>query len=82
MTNNPHICPIGLTDMEDPVLASDGHSYDRINILKWLEQKKISPITRKPITTVLIDNIALRSDNYKPYKRQKKYERSCCLLCF
>lgn len=68
---DPYMCPIGLTEMEDPVVASDGYSYDRVNIITWYNIAKISPMTRKPITGVLIDNIALRKHCYKPYNPPK-----------
>jgi hypothetical protein len=29
--------------MEDPVIAADGHTYDRSNIVKWLATKDTSP---------------------------------------
>ena len=29
------ICPLTLTLMEDPVLATDGHSYERMALLEW-----------------------------------------------
>lgn len=76
--NDPRVCPIGLELMEDPVLASDGHSYDRCHILKWFSVSKTSPVTNMPINTRLFDNIALRGSNYKPYiptKQNKKRNR-------
>lgn len=69
--NNPYICPIGLEEMKDPVVASDGHSYDRHNIEKWSQHSKVSPISREPMTTFLVNNIALRGSNYKPHKLNK-----------
>ena len=38
-------CPITLCVMRDPVIASDGHSYERAAIENWLEQHKTSPVT-------------------------------------
>jgi hypothetical protein len=32
--------------MVDPVVASDGHTYERRNILEWLRTKNVSPKTR------------------------------------
>ena len=42
-------CPISLDLMLDPVVASDGHTYDRSNIEQWLEDESSSPITREPL---------------------------------
>jgi hypothetical protein len=39
------ICPITLKLMEDPVLASDGHSYERTAIERWLRANNRSPKT-------------------------------------
>lgn len=40
-------CPIGLNIMKDPVIAGDGHVYDRTNIYNWFNQ---SNSTRSPMT--------------------------------
>eukprot|EP00210_Caulerpa_lentillifera_P006974 g6669.t1 len=54
-------CPITFEVMLDPVIAADGHTYERTAIGKWLSQKKISPITRQPISSdVLIPNLAIK----------------------
>jgi len=31
--------------MSDPVVAADGHTYDRRNILQWLQRSIHSPVT-------------------------------------
>ena len=31
--------------MEDPVVAADGHTYERRNILRWLQHSIHSPTT-------------------------------------
>ena len=38
-------CPIGMEIMIDPVIASDGHNYERTNIVRWLLNSNISPMT-------------------------------------
>ena len=35
--------------MEDPVLASDGHTYERKALKTWLEQSDRSPLTNAPL---------------------------------
>lgn len=37
-------CPITYDIMEDPVVASDGHTYERTAIERWLAEKRTSPI--------------------------------------
>jgi len=38
-------CPIGHTIFEDPVIAADGHTYERSAIRYWLLNHETSPIT-------------------------------------
>ena len=48
--------------MKDPVICSDGHTYERSAIEKWLSTEKHSPMIRQIITNnSLIPNIALRN---------------------
>jgi hypothetical protein len=42
-----YICPITKDVMGDPVVASDGHTYERISIMQYLENEGKSPITRQ-----------------------------------
>jgi Mg-chelatase subunit ChlD len=54
-------CPIGMDIFSDPVIASDGHTYERENIMKWLDMNTHSPMTRQPMTlSYLVTNYALR----------------------
>ena len=39
------ICPITTELMSDPVMAADGHSYERSAIERWLATKSTSPMT-------------------------------------
>ncbi|RHY31659.1 hypothetical protein DYB32_003283 [Aphanomyces invadans] len=55
-------CPIGGKRMEDPVVASDGYSYDRRFLEAWLEVQSTSPTTQQPLPSkVLLPNHALKS---------------------
>ena len=47
-------CPIGGTLIRHPVIAEDGHTYERDNITKWFLQKASSPKTNLPIGKSLI----------------------------
>ena len=38
-------CPISGQPMRKPVVAADGHTYDRSSIRKWLRRSDISPLT-------------------------------------
>lgn len=61
-------CPITQSRMEDPVVASDGHTYSRAAIEEWIltckksKQPARSPCTNLPLKTkVLTPNLALAS---------------------
>jgi hypothetical protein len=58
------VCPILLELMSDPVVAADGHSYERSAIMAWIERngaKSLSPITGKKLRDLkLKTNNALR----------------------
>jgi hypothetical protein len=54
-------CPIGMEMMCDPVVCSDGHSYERTHIEDWFSRSDISPITGNPVNKdFLVPNHALR----------------------
>ena len=57
------VCPISMELMEDPVLAMDGHTYDRSSIEAWLKTgKKTSPKTNAPLPSLtLVPNHAVKS---------------------
>ena len=46
-------CPITLSLMRNPVTASDGQTYEKEAIEKWMKKNNnSSPFTRKPITSI------------------------------
>ncbi|KAL1528062.1 hypothetical protein AB1Y20_009428 [Prymnesium parvum] len=49
----PHelLCPISHELMSDPVLAADGHAYERSCIEEWLTRQRTSPLTGEPLPT-------------------------------
>lgn len=56
-------CPITLEYFEDPVIAGDGHTYERAALLTWMANNSTSPVTRLPLNlnAPLIPNHTLRS---------------------
>ncbi|KAF0290863.1 WD repeat, SAM and U-box domain-containing protein 1 [Amphibalanus amphitrite] len=55
-------CPITRELMVDPVVCSDGYSYERSAIAAWLKERTSSPMTNEPLAAlVLVPNHALRS---------------------
>ena len=54
-------CPLTLSAMRDPVVASDGHSYERTAIEEVLRANHPrSPLTREALKPELVPNHALR----------------------
>ena len=55
------VCPITQELMDDPVMAFDGHTYERRAIESWLKRRHTSPKTGEELTTaVLLPNHAIR----------------------
>lgn len=60
--------------MRDPVIAEDGHTYEKAVIEKWLEKSPTSPMTRQQLSSaMLIPNFALKQliDQWKDEQRRK-----------
>jgi len=56
-----YMCPIGQDIMKDPVIAEDGHTYEKVNIETWVRKHGTSPITRETISpSILITNRVLK----------------------
>ena len=48
--------------MQDPVITSDGHTFERVAITQWLQGSNTSPKTGAALpNNNLIPNIALRN---------------------
>eukprot|EP00271_Cylindrocystis_brebissonii_P011292 TRINITY_DN2843_c0_g1_i1.p1 TRINITY_DN2843_c0_g1~~TRINITY_DN2843_c0_g1_i1.p1 ORF type:complete len:971 (-),score=188.09 TRINITY_DN2843_c0_g1_i1:936-3848(-) len=55
-------CPITQEMMVTPVLAADGHTYERLAIIQWLETNDRSPMTNVPLPSkALVPNHAVKS---------------------
>ena len=55
-------CPISHQVMHDPVVLSDGHSYERRHIETWLGDRKTSPKTGAVLpSNFMFPNHALRN---------------------
>jgi len=55
-----HRCPITQQLLVDPVVAEDGHLYERAAIEQWLVAKERSPVTNKPMGPFLATDFAAR----------------------
>jgi hypothetical protein len=59
---NELMCPITLCVMTDPVLAMDGHTYERAAIERWLRTRRTSPRTGASLPSrQLVPNHAIRA---------------------
>ena len=48
--------------MRDPVIAADGHTYERTAIQHWLQGSSLSPVTRDKLShTRLVPNMLVKS---------------------
>jgi hypothetical protein len=54
-------CPITHDLLVDPVLASDGHTYERSALAQHMRRSRISPMTRVPLNMEVAPNIAMRN---------------------
>ena len=58
---NSFLCPIKIDIMKNPVICSDGHTYEKEFIEKWLKNNNTSPLTNKILENKnLIPNFALK----------------------
>eukprot|EP00240_Pyramimonas_obovata_P003728 CAMPEP_0118957862 /NCGR_PEP_ID=MMETSP1169-20130426/62326_1 /TAXON_ID=36882 /ORGANISM="Pyramimonas obovata, Strain CCMP722" /LENGTH=362 /DNA_ID=CAMNT_0006905965 /DNA_START=247 /DNA_END=1331 /DNA_ORIENTATION=- len=68
-------CPISGEVFVDPVIATDGQTYERKNIEDWLKNHNTSPFTSQPISTdSLQSNLVVR--NLLDEWRQQEAQRS------
>ena len=56
------ICPLSMEIMNDPVIALDGNSYERVFITQWFQRGRVtSPLTNQPLgSTHLMPNRNLK----------------------
>mmetsp|Transcript_45874 Transcript_45874/g.93880 ORF Transcript_45874/g.93880 Transcript_45874/m.93880 type:complete len:283 (+) Transcript_45874:91-939(+) len=60
-TPESFVCPISMELMVDPVAASDGHTYDRDDIERWLIKHNTSPLTNEELASKeLVPDAALK----------------------
>ncbi|CAF4900544.1 unnamed protein product [Rotaria sp. Silwood1] len=71
------LCPITLALFRDPVLAQDGHTYERQAILEWIENKGTSPITGQKLSPEHLHlNRAIKKavDRFEASSKNKNYQ--------
>lgn len=56
------VCPLTLAPPLEPVVAEDGHTYERVALRRAMHREMRSPVTRAPfVTTLHYPNLALRA---------------------
>lgn len=60
--------------MVHPVVASDGHTYEKEAILRWMRAAPTSPMTRQPLLDPLYDNHELRRVQTEMQERVRTLE--------
>lgn len=75
------MCPITYDIFKNPVIASDGNTYEHDAIFNWCLKNRISPLTREKISLEFYPNNLIRqlAEDYLeefPEKRESQYEAS------
>jgi len=71
------VCPISLQLFQDPVVAEDGHTYEREAIIEWIRLNGTSPLTRQTLTIeALRPNFILKKviDQFETKLQEKKVQ--------
>jgi hypothetical protein len=55
----------------DPVIASDGRTYERAAILEWVNTKHSSPTTGAPMDAIFREDVHMK-DHMQQYKNKDK----------
>ena len=72
-------CPITRLIFYEPVILSDGKTYEKDYIVKWLKNNKTSPLTREIINSDIISNDIIKKivDDYLlvfPNEKNNQYQ--------
>jgi serine/threonine protein kinase len=76
-SNDSLICPLTFELFRDPVVAQDGHTYERIAIEQYIRKNGRSPITKQALSIEnLIPNLTLKKivDSFETLVRNKSYQ--------
>ena len=67
-------CPILMDVMRDPVIAADGHTYEKVAIEQWFLKARTSPTTNEPLASLaLLPNHAIRSAIAEEMERRRSH---------
>lgn len=71
-----YTCPITKCIFLDPVIASDGHIYERQAILQWIKKTGQSPLTREKMSDELFPVVYFRDELREQLKKYPEYSSS------
>ena len=75
---NIFVCPITQELMQDPVIAMDGHTYEKTAIVRWFDRKLSSPKTGCVLEmAILIPNHAMRHQIIEWREAHHRRSTSC-----
>ncbi|CAG9316653.1 unnamed protein product [Blepharisma stoltei] len=75
---NEYLCPITQELMDDPVIAADGHTYERAAIAAWMEISNANPLTGEELSSRNLTpnyNIKALISDYKEQIRNQPLNR-------
>ena len=67
------VCPITHELMQEPVVAEDGHTYEKAAIVEWFRNRNSSPMTNEHLkSTQVIPNVLVHAiiSDYKESKKE------------
>lgn len=68
---NSFCCPITGDLIKEPVMDTEGNTYEKSAIISWLQKNQTSPVTGKSLDmNSLIPNLALKK-SIEEYKKSK-----------
>lgn len=68
------LCPITHELMEEPVIAEDGHTYEKAAIVEWFRNRNSSPMTNERLkSTQVIPNVLVHAiiSDYKESREEQ-----------
>ena len=72
--SNSCMCPISLALMREPVVAADGHTYERVEIERWIQLKRDN--AKSPMTNeILADTRLTKPRAESQHRRGARHRR-------
>jgi len=68
MGNQHLLCPITQDLMMEPVLAADGHAYERAAIEDWISIHGTSPVSGEPLASATLIPCHTLRNMTRPYR--------------